>query len=134
MGCFGSKTVARKKASCGFLVPVDSQRHIRQFKVMEYVVFDGCLEDRDGALIQATIRYLGWTGRNIKVLMVDLDANEHTVPRCLASGGLVGTLRTRTTQYRYEQTVKSILQKAKNMPEYNQLKALKKFLEWRLNR
>lgn len=106
---------------------VDSQRHIRQFKVMAYVVFDGSLEDRDGALIQATIRYLGWTGRNINVLTVDLDASEHTVPRCLASGGLVGTLITRTTQYSYEQTVKSILQKAKNMPDYHQLKALKKF-------
>lgn len=117
----------QKRVAVFFYHTVDSQGQIRQFKVMAYVVFDGSLEDRDGALLQATIRYLGWTGRNIKVLTVDLDANEHTVPRCLASSGLVGTLRTRTTQSSYEQTVKRILQKAKNMPEYNQLKVLKKF-------
>lgn len=98
------------------------------FRVMAWIIFDKHLEDRDGAFFTATVRYLGWTGNNVRVVTSDLDSQEDCFCRCLLNTATIGYLSNvqhRTTRVSYSTKVDSILKKAEGLPEYNRLKILR---------
>ena len=116
------------KRICVFLYQ-DRTHHI-QFRIMAWVIFDDHMDDRHGAFIQATVRYLGWTGKNLRTITADLDGNEQVAARYLANPGSIGyisTTRTRMTQYAYERDVNKILERNKAMSDYDKFKILTDF-------
>ena len=94
------------------------------------IVFDKTLTDRDGAYVQATMRYLGWTVNRLKIITSDLDSEEESFIRCLLNARTVdysNPVHIRTTKFSYLTKVRGILKMLEGLPECQQFNTLKSF-------
>lgn len=106
------------------------------FKPMAWIIFHDYLEDRDGSVFKATVRYLGWTGNNLKIITTDTEAKEDCFARSLLNTTTVGymsSVKIRTTKVSYLKKVETIVKKVQGLQEYKDLRIFKDFPEMESN-
>lgn len=119
-----------KRVAVMFSRVTDKATMKTDFKPSAWIVFDKTLTDRDGAYVQATMRYLGWTANRLKMITSDLDSEEESFIRCLLNARTVdysNPVQIRTTKFSYLTKVRGILKMLEGLPECQQFNTLKSF-------
>ena len=136
IGKIRSEGPDRKRVAVVLYKAIDRKTQETSFQAMAWIIFDKHLEDRDGSFFRAIVRYLQWTGNNLRIITYDMDEKEECFCRSLLNTttiGYINGVKNRTTKVSYLRSVHGILKKLQGLAEYNDLAILKQVPEMTSN-